>query len=674
MQRIKGPPGGTAEIQRDAVTIQDLLAQWFFYDEALGIIWENRLSYLAGRPKQLVFLTDEGPDSDPFRSDDDPEWIRELKRYTTSADAATRDEAREILRSEEWQHMNRIERNIEPIRYELDKKIEEKKKSWNTDVAQARGEGKPHMRGGGAPTDDQHNIYKRISAEAYSSSPEATIDGYSLVSSTPTLKVYKKGDHVIVGVRGTDPTDINDLSADASIAFNRLGRTNRARIDIAAVEALRKQYPTAVFAGAGHSLGGAVIDEMIKRGLLQSARSYNPAVQLSNETDTNTRVYNENDPLYLVGKQFLKTTPTVLAGIPGTNPHFLDSLVGSGHHMHAGKMAIDGRNRRYGAMQGGMKAMRLLSQGRFHNRERDCVVIGARALKTHYPEAPLHVIQRAGKVRDSVVRDLSNALGRDDALSFTITPAEQKANKDDLDNPNNAINRRLQRALLAIRERGTSGWLNWDGHVTALISEPDPVLRGHRLVAFEPTQEGDLTAESIDDRLKESYGKSVVRIDTASVDTVRKLQKVLDMHPSMGLDAVQVFTRQIDYNDPKEDNLHLDSRGFAHTTEARKNIAEEGYPAVDALSVEAMKVQIRSIERNQQKFEDKLQRLKDKLSTIREGDANWEEDRDQVRREIAYVEMDALPRLRAAVEAHKENLAFVIRQQSENRYRSLPTE
>jgi len=356
MQRIKGPPGGTAEIQRDAVTIEDLRAQWFFYDEALGQIWDNRISYLERRPMQLVSLTDEGPDNDVLKNNKDPEHIRELKGWTTSADAATRDEAREIVRSEEWQHMNRIERNIQPMFKEIDRELGKRMASWQTDVLQARGEGKPHMRGGGAPTDDQHSIYKRISAEAYSSSPQATIDGYSLVSSTPTLKVYKKGDHVIVGVRGTDPTDINDISADASIAFNRLGHTNRARIDIAAVEALRKQYPTAVFAGAGHSLGGAVIDEMIKRGLLQSARSYNPAVQLSNETSANTRVYNENDPLYLVGKQFLKTTPTVLAGIPGTNPHFIDSLAGSGHHMHSGKMTTDGRNRRYGAMQGGMKA------------------------------------------------------------------------------------------------------------------------------------------------------------------------------------------------------------------------------------------------------------------------------------------------------------------------------
>jgi hypothetical protein len=654
MQRIKGPPGGTAEVQRDAVTLQDLIAQWSFYDEALGIIWENRLSYLAGRPKQLVFLTDEGPDSDPFRSDDDPEWIRELKRYTTSADATTRDEAREILRSEEWQHMNRIERNIEPIRYELDKKIEEKNKSWNTDVAQARGEGKPHMRGGGAPTDDQHNIYKRISAEAYSSSPEATIDGYSLVSSTPTLKVYKKGDHVIVGVRGTDPTDINDLSADASIAFNRLGRTNRARIDIAAVEALRKQYPTAVFAGAGHSLGGAVIDEMIKRGLLQSARSYNPAVQLSNETEANARVYNENDPLYLVGKQFLKTTPTVLAGIPGTNPHFLDSLAGSGHHMHAGSMVTDGRNRRYGRMRGGMFARKLLCDNRFIAHKNECTIQSLRALQAHYPDKPFigYVGERARLRQPEINQNVGLYLKSAPGKSFNV---KGDSTSSALNDEQHAVNRRFHDGMRYILENGTSGLVDFEGHIAAIVSEPDG-HGGKRLVMFDPKQHDKLQSSTNRSKLAETYDNSVRPFTLDDARTIPSFMRAVYEkygNGSLRFEGLEVFSTKIDHDDLADklarDKIVLSAHGYARPSDFK-------WPAgkLESKIIEVRKKNVDEALQQRDFWVSKLEQLTDELQSIsdqtnwrRLNDSDtWEAARERGKKREAELRHELIPAAR----------------------------
>jgi hypothetical protein len=161
------------------------------------------------------------------------------------------------------------------------------------------------------PDESERDIFRQISQQAYSPEPLQQVGGYDLITSTPTLKAYKQGEHVIVGVRGTEVTDINDLYADALIATNQLSESDRAKADFDVVEKLRAQHPTAKFEGAGHSLGGALIDAMIDRGLLLSGVSYNPAVQLAKQSSKNTRVYNEDDPLYRSGRPFLQRAPIV---------------------------------------------------------------------------------------------------------------------------------------------------------------------------------------------------------------------------------------------------------------------------------------------------------------------------------------------------------------------------
>ena len=170
------------------------------------------------------------------------------------------------------------------------------------------------------------SVMQAVAAASYDSTPASTVQGWTLVSHTPTLCFYEneaeKGS-IIVGVRGTVPTDLTDVRADVAIPTGGLGSTVRFKADDAELRRFQKEKPQASYAyfGAGHSLGGAVIDLLLKRGLLTSAISYNPAVCLiQSDTGRNHRIYNASDPLYALMGQYTKNPevrgtrgPTTLA-------------------------------------------------------------------------------------------------------------------------------------------------------------------------------------------------------------------------------------------------------------------------------------------------------------------------------------------------------------------------
>ena len=144
MQHTKGPPGGTPDIVRNAITEEGLSAQWRFFDSAVADIARQRNAFLAARPNQLVLIKDDGEDDDDEEMTlKDPEWIRELKRWVNSPDSKVRDEARQILGKERWQHLNRIERNIEPMRDAIYKQLRDIAYQNYQDRSMARGEGMP---------------------------------------------------------------------------------------------------------------------------------------------------------------------------------------------------------------------------------------------------------------------------------------------------------------------------------------------------------------------------------------------------------------------------------------------------------------------------------------------------------------------------------------------------
>jgi hypothetical protein len=100
----------------------------------------------------LVFInTGGGDDDDEEKTVEDPDWIMELKRWINSPDARVRAAAKQILHKEKWQNLNRIERNIRPMRAEISKQLNELSYKNYHDKSMAVGEGKPSMRGGMLP-------------------------------------------------------------------------------------------------------------------------------------------------------------------------------------------------------------------------------------------------------------------------------------------------------------------------------------------------------------------------------------------------------------------------------------------------------------------------------------------------------------------------------------------
>lgn len=142
----------------------------------------------------------------------------------------------------------------------------------------------------------------------YSKSPPQLIGGFALVVSTPTLKVYKAETTLVVAIRGTQPSDADDLKADASIPLNRLETTQRYQRDMTTLLGVMKTYPPPEYEyyGVGHSLGGAILDSFVRDGWIKNGVSYNPAIQPRDigKTTANQRIYQSGDPLYAVMGQF----------------------------------------------------------------------------------------------------------------------------------------------------------------------------------------------------------------------------------------------------------------------------------------------------------------------------------------------------------------------------------
>jgi hypothetical protein len=130
--------------------------------------------------------------------------------------------------------------------------------------------------------------------------------------SSPTIKIYKKGDGIVVSVRGTDPTDKDDLVADFASVKGSVVETSRYKKDEMFLRKFQEDYPTTKFryTAVGHSLGGAIIDEFLRAGLVQNALSFNPMIQPQDRggSKVHRRLYNNLDPLYLM---FGKGVPNV---------------------------------------------------------------------------------------------------------------------------------------------------------------------------------------------------------------------------------------------------------------------------------------------------------------------------------------------------------------------------
>jgi len=155
---------------------------------------------------------------------------------------------------------------------------------------------------------DKSVLYEMAGA-SYADNYTGNIDGFSLLKQTPTLKFFKKNDYpvIVVSVRGT--ADFQDFQAWLPVVLDKIATTQRYLKDTAILQQFQADYlPTHYYYYAtGHSLGGTIIDEWLKAGMILKARTYNPAIQegdLNNASLDNYRVYSSSDPLYgLFGKR-----------------------------------------------------------------------------------------------------------------------------------------------------------------------------------------------------------------------------------------------------------------------------------------------------------------------------------------------------------------------------------
>jgi len=163
------------------------------------------------------------------------------------------------------------------------------------------------LRGGVVP---DRNTLQQMAMAATTTAPPAAIGESVLIGATPTVKFYLNGNTVIVAIRGT--REARDwYNNNARIPFDNLKSGNRYAEDRQAIQTIQQKYPHGQYEyyGVAHSLGGALLDEFLGDGLIDSGISYNPAVQPKefNRSNRNERIYNEGDPLYqIMGRQLAK--------------------------------------------------------------------------------------------------------------------------------------------------------------------------------------------------------------------------------------------------------------------------------------------------------------------------------------------------------------------------------
>lgn len=198
-------------------------------------------------------------------------------------------------------------------------------------------------------------------------------EGFHIVFNTPTLDAYLNDTTktMLVCLRGTNPTDKQDLYADASIVLNQLSKTPRYMSDKESLSKLFQMFSPQEYEYylTGHSLGGAIVN-LLKRDfpMLKNAVEYNPAFQpydlWSQQANSIQRNYVSTDPLYRLGGRFFgntkvvqpKSTPLPNLGAVGElynsySGHALDNFVGGKKRGEAKAHSLEGKYLRKALME-----------------------------------------------------------------------------------------------------------------------------------------------------------------------------------------------------------------------------------------------------------------------------------------------------------------------------------
>ena len=140
--------------------------------------------------------------------------------------------------------------------------------------------------------------------------PLDNVGAYKLIKSTPTQSFYSNGNSIIMAVRGMRPSVLGDVKAAASTMWNGLEDSQLYKEEEQALKEVMEQNPGFPVRGIGHSLGGAVVDTLLEKGLIQDGHAYNPAIQPKHFFNNQTRTYNPGDILYKIYGQFNPSAET----------------------------------------------------------------------------------------------------------------------------------------------------------------------------------------------------------------------------------------------------------------------------------------------------------------------------------------------------------------------------
>jgi hypothetical protein len=221
---------------------------------------------------------------------------------------------------------------------------------------------KPQSISGGNVPD--RSSLQQMAKASYKASPPTMIGNSKLIKSTPGIKFYLNDRTIIVAIRGSQTQD-DWLNANVRIPVNQLKTSNRFKQDSQIIREFQRQYPQGEYEyyGVGHSLGGALLDEFLREGLLDRGLSYNPAIQTQDFDNTNSkneRIYYEGDPLYNTLGLMLKNKPEVRKA-PEKKwwEKALDYVPGYNNIISQGKSLLEGHD--LDRFEGGKKSPKTLT-------------------------------------------------------------------------------------------------------------------------------------------------------------------------------------------------------------------------------------------------------------------------------------------------------------------------
>lgn len=119
-------------------------------------------------------------------------------------------------------------------------------------------------------------VFAKIAEAAYDTTPPYKIEGFTLNTnlSDDRIKVYQAGNDLVIGIRGTKITNAKDLIADLHILKNTLRKDESYRKVKSHIEFILSQKIVRNIILTGHSLGGAMVVELLTEFPNQISAAY----------------------------------------------------------------------------------------------------------------------------------------------------------------------------------------------------------------------------------------------------------------------------------------------------------------------------------------------------------------------------------------------------------------